>query len=125
MRFAVCAALIAWAAAAPECLAANVNNPYGNVDHRNDAGNDTGDSQVDRLNEAQLSGAMQPGFRRPPSAYPGYAQPSYYSTPPYGYRPAPYGYASPGVYPPPGYAPPTGYRPQPGYPPQGYAPPGY
>ena len=34
--------------------AANWHNPYGNVDHRNDAGNDTGDSQVDSLNAAQL-----------------------------------------------------------------------
>ena len=35
--------------------AANANNPYGNVDHRNDAGNDTGDSQVDKLNQSQLN----------------------------------------------------------------------
>ncbi len=35
-------------------LAANADNPYGNVDHRNDAGNDTGDSQTDRLNAGQL-----------------------------------------------------------------------
>ena len=34
--------------------AANARNPYGNVNHKNDAGNDTGDSQVDQLNAAQL-----------------------------------------------------------------------
>ncbi len=34
--------------------AANWRNPYGNVNHANDAGNDTGDSQVDSLNAAQL-----------------------------------------------------------------------
>ena len=33
---------------------ANVRNPYGNVDRRNDAGNDTGDSEVERLNSQQL-----------------------------------------------------------------------
>lgn len=36
--------------------AANADNPYGNVDHRNDAGNDTGDSRVDNLNANQLNG---------------------------------------------------------------------
>jgi hypothetical protein len=35
--------------------AANADNPYGNVDHRNDAGNDTGDSKVDQLNAGQLN----------------------------------------------------------------------
>ncbi len=36
-------------------LAANADNPYGNVDHRNDAGNDTGDAKVDQLNSGQLN----------------------------------------------------------------------
>ena len=35
--------------------AANADNPHGNVDHRNDAGNDTGDSKVDQLNAGQLN----------------------------------------------------------------------
>ena len=48
--------------------AANANNPYGNVDHSNDMGNDTGDSQVEGLNAQQLDenyrGPVQVG---PPS----------------------------------------------------------
>lgn len=36
-------------------FAANADNPYGNVDHRNDAGNDTGDSKIDGLNAQQLN----------------------------------------------------------------------
>jgi hypothetical protein len=35
--------------------AANADNPYGNVDRHNDAGNDTGDSKVDQLNAGQLN----------------------------------------------------------------------
>jgi hypothetical protein len=35
--------------------AADAANPYGNVDHRNDDGNDTGDSRVGGLNSAQLN----------------------------------------------------------------------
>lgn len=35
--------------------AANANDPYGNVDKRNDAGNNTGDGQVDKLNSGQLN----------------------------------------------------------------------
>ena len=34
--------------------AANARKPYSNVNKRNDKGNDTGDSQVDRLNQQQL-----------------------------------------------------------------------
>ncbi len=70
-------------------LAADAGNPYGNVDRRNDAGNDTGDSEVERLNEGQLD----QNYRGP-----------------YSYRLVPPGYA-----PRPGYAPPAGYAPQPGY----------
>jgi len=36
-------------------LAANADNPYGNVNRRNDAGNDTGNSKVDQLNAGQLN----------------------------------------------------------------------
>jgi hypothetical protein len=39
----------------PRAHAANADNPYGNVDHRNDAGNDTGDSRVEGLNDKQLN----------------------------------------------------------------------
>ena len=39
--------------AAPS-VAANARKPYSNVDKRNDKGNDTGDSQVDKLNQQQL-----------------------------------------------------------------------
>ncbi len=35
-------------------MAANARNPYGNIDRRVDEGNDTGNSQVDQLNAAQL-----------------------------------------------------------------------
>jgi hypothetical protein len=37
-------------------LAANADAPYQNVDHSNDKGNDTGDSQVEGLNKGQLNG---------------------------------------------------------------------
>jgi len=41
-------------------LAANADAPYQNVDKRNDAGNDTGNSQVDRLNSGQLDANQRP-----------------------------------------------------------------
>jgi hypothetical protein len=47
-------ALVGGAALAPSAHAANARHPYSNVNHANDAGNDTGDSQVDQLNSAQL-----------------------------------------------------------------------
>ncbi len=113
--------------------AANAGNPYGNVDRRNDAGNDTGDSQVDRLNDQQLQGNGIPRDAYNPGYAPG-APPAGYRAPPPGYRPPPPGYApsSSAYAPQPGYAPPSGYpqpAPPPGYapppPPGGYAPPGY
>ncbi len=63
--------------------AANADHPYQNVDHRNDAGNNTGDSQVDRLNQAQLNSngipASSYAYAGPPAVYyppaPAYAQP--------------------------------------------------
>ena len=48
-------AATALAVAPAPARAANADNPYGNVDHRNDAGNDTGDSKVDQLNAGQLN----------------------------------------------------------------------
>jgi hypothetical protein len=48
--------------------AANADNPYGNVDHSNDKGNDTGDSRVDGLNSNQLNGNYRgPLELRPPN----------------------------------------------------------
>ncbi|HEY1411118.1 MAG TPA: hypothetical protein VGF36_03215 [Rhodopila sp.] len=49
----------ALAAGTPAARAADANNPYGNVDHSNDAGNDTGDSRVDALNRNQLDKTYQ------------------------------------------------------------------
>lgn len=85
------------ALAAPPAQAANARNPYGNVNPRTDAGNDTGNWQTDRLNDAQLG-----------RNYPG---------------PGPYYPASPPPPPPPRYYPPPGYYPPP--PPYYYPPPGY
>jgi hypothetical protein len=48
-------AFVVMALMAPQVShAADAASPYKNVDHRTDAGNDTGDSQVDKLNETQL-----------------------------------------------------------------------
>ena len=94
-------AAVASVLVAPACMAANARNPYGNVDHRNDAGIDTGDSQVDQLNQAQLGGT--------PAYGPRYARPAAYPRAPYVgtvYAPAPRAYYPP---PPPPYAAPPGY----------------
>jgi hypothetical protein len=49
-------ALVAAPAIMPSAAhAAHAGAPYKNVDKRNDAGNDTGDSKVDQLNAAQLN----------------------------------------------------------------------
>jgi hypothetical protein len=94
-----CAVLLALAPSAG--YAANARNPYGNVNHANDAGNDTGDSQVDALNRAQLNGGGAPA--------PGVAPGSVYAPPGYGYAPPPVAYA----YPPPVYYPPVYVAPRP------------
>ena len=103
------------AAAPAGALAANANNPYGNVDHRVDAGNNTGDAQVEQLNQAQLNGSglppsrtAQQGYINAPPARPA-PPPGYAANPP----PAPPGYAAPAYpavpYPAPVYAFPYGY----------------
>ncbi len=46
--------------------AAHAGAPYRNVDHSNDAGNDTGDSQVDQLNAAQLNNNYYQTHQPPP-----------------------------------------------------------
>jgi len=59
-------------------LAANADAPYQNVDKRNDAGNDTGNSQVDRLNSGQLDANQPPasGQGAAPAAPPSASAPS-------------------------------------------------
>ena len=56
--------------------AANAGHPYSNIDRRVDAGNNTGDSQVDRLNQAQLDSNGMPAqsysSATPPAANAGY-----------------------------------------------------
>lgn len=67
MKFVPAALALAMAlgAAAP-ALAANVRNPYGNVDRRVDRGNDTGDSQVPDLNQRSLDAARAINNAPPP-----------------------------------------------------------
>ncbi len=111
-------------------FAANANNPYSNVDHRNDAGNNTGDAQVESLNQGQLNGTgltpapfrlpsppqanaapyaparPLPGYANvaPPAGAPGYpvAAPYPYAAYPTPVYAAPYPYYAPGyaAYPP-------------------------
>ena len=81
-------------------MAADAAHPYANVNRRVDAGNSTGDAQVDGLNQAQLSA---PGSRAngvgSPAASPSQANPYYPYAPPPGAaaqpRPAVTGYAVP------------------------------
>ena len=134
MRLTI-AAVIAFGMAAPACLAANASNPYGNIDPTNDAGNDTGDLQVEALNQAQIDDGPRPDMRPAPVYQRSYAYAptpvpyappdAYYPREPEAYAPPP-PYAAP--YPLPRYAPPYGpgpYAPPGYYPPPGYAPPGY
>ncbi len=69
------AAVLALAAfGAPTAQAANARKPYANIDRSNDKGNDTGDSQVDRLNDMQLdrnyAGPRYPVGTPPPPPVP-------------------------------------------------------
>jgi hypothetical protein len=54
----LCGALLAFGAgfafASRPALAAHAGAPYTNVDPRNDRGNNTGDSQIEGLNQRQL-----------------------------------------------------------------------
>jgi hypothetical protein len=121
---AVLAAGTALAAPMPVAWAADAAHPYSNIDHSNDAGNDTGDSQVESLNQQQLNenyqGPYYYGSPPPPGARPPRQRPAYAMQPP-----PPPGYPMPGYMAPPAY-PPAGYPP-PGYPPPppAYPPPGY
>ncbi len=130
MKFATAAA-VALMLASPCCLAANAANPYSNVNPRNDAGNDTGDSQVEALNQSQIDGGPQRPMRRPPAHYrPHLAQSEpQYDTPPEGYpggAPA-YQYERGALGeahgPPPRYEQEDAYAPR--FAPPGYAPPPY
>ena len=53
-------------------MAAHAGAPYTNVDHSNDMGNNTGNSQVDSLNSAQLN----QNYRGPVELHPVPANPS-------------------------------------------------
>ena len=97
--------------------AANARHPYSNIDRRNDAGNDTGNAETERLNSLQLRGGQAPGYPAQPypaQPYPGAPYPGYWGPPPSAY------YAPPGLYPQPGYGP--GYPQSPGYLPSPYPP---
>ena len=73
--FGTCLVVGSGLAFAPRpALAAHAGAPYTNVDHSNDAGNDTGDSQVEGLNARQLNqnywnAAQQPGGVPNPPTY--------------------------------------------------------
>ncbi len=41
--------------ASPAALAANAKHPYSHVNHKNDAGNRSGDTETAKLNEQQLT----------------------------------------------------------------------
>jgi hypothetical protein len=43
--------------------AANADQPYQNVNKANDAGNNTGDAQVDKLNNGQLDENQKPASK--------------------------------------------------------------
>ncbi len=63
------AALLLGCGVAP-AMAANADQPYKNVDKRNDSGNDTGDSRVDGLNRAQLDENQKGGLGQPSATAP-------------------------------------------------------
>ena len=53
--------------AAQPVLAADARSPYKGVNHKDDAGNDTGDSKVDELNAAQLDSNYYKTHQAPPA----------------------------------------------------------
>ena len=72
----------AFAMAQSPVLAAHAGDPYRNVDHSNDMGNNTGDSQVEGLNATQLD----QNYRGPVEMRMPAANPQTVQTPP-GYAP--------------------------------------
>ena len=67
MKTTVMLAVLALAAGAAihPAYAAHAGAPYTNVNKANDAGNDTGDAQVDALNAAQLNPGVAPAPAQP------------------------------------------------------------
>jgi hypothetical protein len=61
----IAALALASGAAIRPAYAAHAGAPYTNVDKKNDAGNDTGDSMVDQLNAAQLNQGAAPAPAQP------------------------------------------------------------
>ncbi len=57
---ALAALTLASGATLRPAYAAHAGAPYQNVDKKNDAGNDTGDSKIDQLNAAQLNQGVAP-----------------------------------------------------------------
>jgi opacity protein-like surface antigen len=53
-KLALLTALAATLAAPSIAMAANAKHPYQNVNHKNDAGNTTGDEATAKLNQQQL-----------------------------------------------------------------------
>ncbi len=134
MKLSTTLAVIAGSMAPAACIGADAAHPYSNIDPRVDAGNSTGDDQVDVLNQAELdvlatssrhfrtaplpapppmvAAAPVLGNAPPPLTY--YPPPQYAPPPPYYYPPPPWGYGPPpAYYPPPAYGPPPGYGPPP------------
>ena len=69
LRGAAIAIVPAFVLAPTAVFAAHAGAPYTNVDHSNDMGNDTGDSQVESLNAGQLNENYQgPVELRAPAA---------------------------------------------------------
>ena len=85
-------------------MAADAAHPYANVNRRVDAGNSTGDAQVEGLNQAQLNGG-QPRLAANRAGSPGLSRPGQ-ANPYYPYAPPPDGQARPATaaYPAPAYA---------------------
>ena len=62
MKIALAVLALAAALSATPAMAANADQPFQNIDKSNDAGNSTGNAQVDPLNRAQLDGtSVTPG----------------------------------------------------------------
>jgi len=86
-------AIFALALCASPSLAANARHPHQNINPRVDAGNDTGDAQVEELNRRQLDENYY-GYGRSPEPY--YAPQRHYPAP--GYYPPPPDYVQPPPY---------------------------
>lgn len=54
MKYVALITLLASVLAAPAAIAANAKHPHSHVNHKNDAGNPTGDAETAKLNQQQL-----------------------------------------------------------------------